>query len=101
VTLSKVEGPNMSRTSERNWYVYIAKSIKTARFYTGISPDPDKRLILHNAGQGAKFARDQGPLEIKYISNSYINKSEARKREIQIKKWRQEKKKWLIEGKIK
>jgi len=93
-----VEGPNMNDLSVENWYVYIARSVKTGRYYTGISPDPNKRLILHNSGRGAKFARDQGPLKIVYISDLFIGKSEARKREMQIKKWRQEKKRWLIDG---
>jgi putative endonuclease len=84
-----------------NWFVYIARSIKTARYYTGISPDPKKRLGLHNSGKGSRFAIDQGPLEIVYISSPFVDKSVARKREIQIKGWRSEKKKWLIEGLIK
>jgi len=83
------------------WKVYLARSVRTGRFYTGISPNPEKRLILHNEGFGSKFARDQGPLEIVYVSNVFTTKSEARKREAQIKKWRTEKKKWLIEGTIK
>ncbi|MEK7096368.1 MAG: GIY-YIG nuclease family protein [Patescibacteria group bacterium] len=83
-----------------SWKLYIAQSSKTKRYYTGISPNPLKRIELHNSGQGAKFAIDQGPMKLVYISAPYNTKSEARKREIQVKGWRAEKKKWLIEGSI-
>ena len=89
-----VEGP-------LKWKVYIAQSVKTKRYYTGISPNPAKRLELHNSGKGSEFAIDQGPLIIVYILSDFDGKSEARKREAQIKKWRSEKKKWLIDGLIK
>ncbi|MES3032012.1 MAG: GIY-YIG nuclease family protein [Patescibacteria group bacterium] len=79
------------------WYVYIAKS-KFGHYYTGISPNPDKRLILHNSGKGSQMAKDQGPFVLVYISQKFPNKSEARKREVQIKKWTREKKEKLIEG---
>ena len=82
------------------WNVYIGQSVKTKRYYTGISPNPWKRIEKHNSGQGAKFVIDQGPIKLVYVSKPFENKSEARKREIQIKGWRSEKKKWLIEGKI-
>ena len=85
----------------KQWFVYIAQSIKTKRYYTGMSPDPVNRLQLHNDGKGSKFAIDQGPMELIYTSAPFPDKSSARKREIQIKGWRSEKKEWLINGKIK
>jgi putative endonuclease len=88
-----VEGP-----SNGTWKMYIAQSVKTLRYYTGISPDPEKRLTLHNSGAGAKFAVDQGPLKLVYVSNAFPDKSSARIREVQVKGWRAEKKKWLIDG---
>lgn len=80
-----------------SWYVYITKA-KTGRFYTGISVNPQERLKKHNSGAGAKFAINQGPLELVYISSSFLTKSEARKREMQIKKWSRIKKSNLING---
>lgn len=81
----------------QGWYVYIAKA-KTQRLYTGISNNPEKRLIKHNSGIGSKFAVEQGPLELVYVSLPFKNKSEARTKEIQIKKWSREKKFKLISG---
>ncbi len=80
-----------------SWFVYIAKA-RTGRFYTGITIDPEKRIDVHNKGKGSKFAKDQGPFELVYSSTEFTNKSEARKREIQIKGWSREKKIKLISG---
>lgn len=81
----------------QNWYVYIAKS-RTERFYTGITTDTEKRINKHNSGMGSRFAINQGPLQLAYVSKPFLNKSEARKREMQIKKWSRLKKTNLING---
>ncbi len=80
------------------WFVYIATA-HTGRYYVGITTDPQKRIEKHNAGDGSKFAINQGPLVLSYVSTPFPNKSEARKREIQIKKWNREKKENLINDK--
>lgn len=80
-----------------NWYVYIAEA-KTKRYYTGITTNPERRIIVHNLGKGSQFAKEQGPLTMAYVSIPFLNKSMARKREVQIKKWSREKKEKLING---
>lgn len=80
-----------------SWHVYIAQA-STLRYYTGITEDPEKRIIVHNKGHGAKFARDQGNLKLVYVSAAFENKSLARLREMQIKGWKREKKEKLIRG---
>ena len=77
--------------------MYIAKA-KTQRFYTGITTDPLKRVIKHNTGEGSKFAINQGPFSLSYVSAPFPSKSEARKREIQVKNWSRVKKLKLING---
>lgn len=79
----------------QKWYVYIAKA-KTEKFYTGISTNPKERIYEHNSGKGSKFAINQGPFQLVYVSSPFLSKSEARKREIQIKDWSQNKKMKLI-----
>ncbi len=79
------------------WYVYIAQA-PTGRYYTGITENPLQRITEHNEGRGAKFSRDQGVLRLLYVSAPFETKSEARKREIQIKGWTREKKEKLILG---
>jgi putative endonuclease len=80
-----------------NWYIYIAEA-KTGRFYTGITNNPQKRIYKHNVGLGSKFAINQGPLRLVYVSKPFISKSEVRKREIQVKNWSRIKKIKLING---
>ena len=82
------------------WFVYIAKA-RTGYYYTGISPDPQERLKRHNTGKGSQMAKQQGPFALKYVSTPFLNKSEARTREAQIKKWGRQKKENLIHGKWK
>lgn len=79
-----------------NWYVYIAKA-KTGYLYTGASNDVPKRIKTHNSGKGSKFARMHGELRLVYTFGP-VTKSEALKREIQIKGWSRSKKEKLING---
>ncbi|MEX1052070.1 MAG: GIY-YIG nuclease family protein [Patescibacteria group bacterium] len=82
------------------WFLYIAKT-RTKKFYTGITTDPQKRIRDHNAGKGAMMALEHGRFELVYVSAPFLNKSLARKREIQIKDWSQAKKLKLISGELK
>jgi len=71
---------------------------KTGHYYVGISPDPEKRLEKHNSRKGSQMALQQGPFKLVYISPPCQSKSEARKREIQLKGWARKKKEKLIAG---
>jgi len=44
------------------------------------------------------MAKQQGPFDLIYVSKEFPDKSSARKREAQIKKWSREKKEKLING---
>lgn len=80
------------------WYVYIAQA-HTGRYYVGITTDPVERIAEHNSGEGSRFAMQQGPFILVYVSPGFNNKSEARLREVQIKGWSRVKKEALIQGK--
>ena len=80
-----------------SWYVYIAKA-RTGYYYTGITNNPEQRIIKHNSGKGADMAIKQGPFELVYVSSKFSDKSSARKREIQLKRWARDKKEKLIKG---
>lgn len=80
-----------------NWFVYIARA-RTGRYYTGISPSPQRRILDHNNDRGAKLAHDQGPFKLVYTSPPFTNQKDARKRESQIKGWAKVKKEKLISG---
>ena len=80
-----------------NWYVYIARS-RMGYYYTGISNNVESRIEKHNSDKGSLMAKQQGPFVLLYRSLPFPDKSSARKREVQIKKWRRDKKDKLING---
>jgi len=76
------------------FYVYMIKN-RSKKLYIGSSKDPDQRLIDHNNNLGAKFTKF-GNFELVFLEQ-YAEMKLARNREIQIKKWRREKKDILID----
>lgn len=82
------------------WYVYIAQA-RTGLYYVGITTDPKRRMIAHNAGKGARMALGQGPFTLMYVSEELPDQSTARKLEMKMKKWPRTRKEKLIgEGKV-
>lgn len=94
MSLSVVEDPYIFYMP---WFVYIAQA-RTGRYYVGISTDAELRLKKHNSGKGSRFAWQQGPFELMYVSPPLASKSEARLREVQVKGWLRAKKEKLIAG---
>ncbi len=45
------------------FYVYIVKCADKT-YYTGYTPDIEKRILLHNSGKGAKYTRDRRPVKL-------------------------------------
>jgi len=64
--------------------------------YTGITNNLEERLKKHQSGNGAKYLRGRLPIKLVYKEN-YINRSEATKREIYIKRMSKKEKKHLID----
>jgi len=79
-----------------SWFTYILLCSDNS-YYVGITNDLKRRLILHNTGKGSKYLLPKLPVTLVY-SEKHINKSEARKREIQLKGWTRVKKEKLIKG---
>ena len=69
--------------AEEVYYVYILRC-RDGSLYTGWTNDLAKRTEAHNKGQGAKYTKGRGPVELIY-HEEYSNKSEALKREYAIK----------------
>ena len=80
----------------KKWFVYIALcSDKT--LYTGVTTDVERRIIEHNSScKGAKYTRTRRPVILVY-SEEAKNRSEASKREYQIKKLKKKEKEVLID----
>ena len=81
-----------------NYYLYILLC-ENNHLYIGISEDVQKRFITHQIGQGAELTKKNKPIKIVY-TEQFNSLQEARKREIQVKKWSRSKKKRLINGTI-
>jgi len=79
-----------------DWTVYIVKCADTT-FYTGITNGLEKRLKAHDAGTGAKYTRNRGPVVLVY-AEAAIDRSAASKREYAIKKLSRAEKLVLISG---
>ncbi len=78
------------------FYVYILKC-GDGSFYCGYTNDVEKRFEKHKSGSGAKYTRSRLPLEIVYIEE-FETKSDALKRECEIKKMKRHKKEELVKS---
>ena len=65
-------------------YVYVLKSKVDGYLYIGCTDNLKKRVIEHNAGK-TKSIKHLAPFVIMYYE-AYINKTDARKRKIELKK---------------
>lgn len=77
------------------YFVYMIKN-KASELYVGVTENAGNRLETHNKNQGAQFTKNKSVFEIVFLEK-YGTLAEARQREIQLKKWRRDKKEFLIE----
>ncbi len=70
------------------WYLYIAEC-KDGTLYTGITTNIKRREWEHNNDNkhGAKSLKYKRPVKIRYFEQ-FINQTDARAREIEIKGWK-------------
>ncbi len=79
-----------------NWFVYILECADST-FYTGVTTDLDRRLLEHNGSlEGAKYTKARQPVQLIY-SEEKPDRSQAQKREAEIKKMSRLEKQKLIE----
>jgi putative endonuclease len=76
--------------------VYIVECADQT-LYTGWTTDIERRLKLHNAGQGAKYTRSRAPVRLVYLEQQ-PDPSSARRREWEIKQLRRAQKLELIKN---
>jgi predicted GIY-YIG superfamily endonuclease len=67
------------------WYVYILEC-SDGSYYIGHAKDINTRLEEHNSGRGAGYTRSRRPVRLLYSEKHNI-RTEAVRRETQIKKW--------------
>jgi len=78
------------------WRLYIVRC-SDGSYYTGVTTDIANRLKTHNTGKGAKYTRRRRPVKLVYFEECK-SETQARRRELELKKWRREKKERLIRG---
>jgi putative endonuclease len=80
------------------WKVYIVRCADSS-LYTGIAKDVKRRIEEHNLDNslGAKYTRGRRPVKLVY-SEEFANRSDAAKREHEIKRMSRKAKQDLIAG---
>lgn len=78
-----------------SWFVYIIQT-ESGKLYTGITTDLERRFSEHKSQRlGAKFFHTTSPSKIVF-SETFSNRSQASKRESEIKKMTRQEKLFLI-----
>lgn len=80
---------------EKQYYVYLLECCDKT-LYCGYTTDIAERVAKHNQGKGAKYTKGRLPVRLVY-KESYNSKTEALKREYNIKQLSRERKLALIE----
>jgi len=72
------------------WFIYILQCADGS-LYTGITTDPKRRFKEHLSGKGGNYTRSHKPVKQVY-QETVETRSEALKREFEIKSWSRKKK---------
>ncbi|WP_028787727.1 GIY-YIG nuclease family protein [Terrimonas ferruginea] len=67
-------------------HIYILQSLRDSKYYIGYTTDVEARLKFHNAGL-QRSTRHRIPFRL-VLTEHYLTKQEALKREKQIKSWK-------------
>ncbi len=80
-----------------NWFVYMVRCADDS-LYAGITTDLDRRIDEHNNGKtAAAYTRSRRPVELVYQERCK-SRSEATRREIEIKALKKVEKETLVGG---
>ncbi len=81
---------------EGRFFVYIVEC-QDGTYYTGCTPDINKRIKLHNQGKASRYTRGRGPVNLLW-SERHLSWNKACSREYRIKKLTRKQKERLVEG---
>ena len=90
-----------NKDSKFDWYVYLVRC-RDGSLYTGIAKSLEKRIAEHNSNNqlGSKYTRARRPVKLVY-QESYVSRSQAAKRESEIKRLTKQQKELLIMAGVK
>lgn len=80
------------------YYLYLIEC-EDESIYTGITTDLERRFKEHKSGKGGRYTRSHLVKEIIY-TEEFKTKSEALKREMEIKGWDRKKKIELVKSSL-
>lgn len=86
----------VQKPSQAQWYVYLIRAANQA-LYCGITTEPQRRLLQHQAGKGARFFHSSPAQAVVYLEEC-ADKSAALKREHRIKQLGKPQKEALLEA---
>jgi putative endonuclease len=66
-------------------------------YYCGYTTDLEKRIETHSQGKGGRYTRTHLPVKIVYFE-TFAERKDAMKRELEIKKFSRKNKEALIKG---
>lgn len=72
------------KAEETGHFAYMLRCAD-GTIYSGYSTDPNRRAAMHNSGRGAKYTRSRLPVQLVFTEH-FSTKSEALKREVELKK---------------
>ena len=73
-----------AKQKSKVWVVYILRCSDDS-LYTGMTNNIDKRLAAHSQGTAAKYTRSRRPVKLS-VTSAAMDKSDAMRLEIKIKK---------------
>ena len=79
----------------KTYYVYIMSNTNDTTLYIGVTNDIERRVKEHRSGQIPGFTQKYNCYKLVYYE-TYSDIDQAIEREKKLKKWRREKKDWLI-----
>lgn len=79
----------------KTYYVYIMSNTHNTTLYIGVTNDIERRVQEHKSGSISGFTQKYCCDKLVYYEE-YSDINEAIEREKKLKKWRREKKDWLI-----
>ena len=80
------------------YYIYIMSSLNNTTLYIGVTNDLERRVKEHKSGEIPGFTQKYNCCKLVYFEE-YSDIDQAIEREKKVKKWRREKKDWLIRTK--
>jgi putative endonuclease len=92
----KEELPAPSATEGAVWSLYILEC-RDGSFYTGVTPDIDRRLLAHQKGTASRYTRTRRPVVLVYREECGT-RSQSLGRECAVKSLSRQRKEELIAG---